>query len=127
MWACSWTSHAWSWSMWVLPAISVSYSSPPCPLSHSSSAWYHALLLGTLRTAINGCGWSVRFPRMVTQPRGSALAQRLRQLLVQVDGRADRLLPVTHVQALVLRVRVGGRILHADQQRRHSAQLLRER
>ena len=48
-------------------------------------------------------------------------------LLVQVDGALHRLVPVAEVQALVLRVRVRVRVLHADEQRRHAAELPRER
>src|SRR6476646_5946168 len=49
------------------------------------------------------------------------------ELFVEIDGALDRLGPVAEVQALVLRVRVGVRILDADEQRRHAAQLARER
>ena len=53
-------------------------------------------------------------------------AQLARELRVDVDGALDALLPVAEVQALVLRVRVGVGVLHADEQRGHAAELLGE-
>src|SRR5262249_13412843 len=50
-----------------------------------------------------------------------------RELFVEVDRALDRLLPVEEVKALVLRVRVGVRILDADEERGHAAELARER
>ena len=53
--------------------------------------------------------------------------QRAANLLVEVDGALHRLLPVAEVEALVLRVGVGVRVLDADEQRRHAAELAGER
>src|SRR6476469_6016577 len=50
-----------------------------------------------------------------------------RELFVEIDRALDRLAEVGDVQRLVLRVRVGVRILDADEQSRHAAELARER
>src|SRR6476646_5061153 len=55
------------------------------------------------------------------------LAEDGGELFVEIDGALDRLAEVAEVQRLVLRVRVGVRILDAYEQRRHAAELARER
>src|SRR6476619_2562977 len=48
-------------------------------------------------------------------------------LVIEMDGALHGLVPVAEVQALVLRVRVCVRVLHTDQQSRHTPELPGER
>src|SRR5262249_14735436 len=57
----------------------------------------------------------------------SGRTQRVADLGVEVDGALHRLVPVAEVEALVLGVGVGVRVLDADEQRRYATQLPGER
>lgn len=55
------------------------------------------------------------------------LASKIRQLFIEVDRAADGLLEISQVQAFVLGMRVGVRILDADQERGRTAERFGER